>query len=49
MSEEKQVPTIEQTIGAAIEHHSSGRLAQAESIYQQILRIDVLRLKHFDQ
>jgi len=34
------VPDIQQAIGLALQHHTAGRLPEAESIYQQILHTD---------
>ena len=39
-SPEKQTLTIQQAIDLAVQHHTAGRLPQAESIYQQILQAD---------
>ena len=45
MSEEigssgQQTLTIQQSIDLAVQHHSSGNLPEADSIYQQILQAD---------
>ena len=40
MSEQQQTLTIQQALDLAVQHHNEGRLSQAESIYQQILRSD---------
>ena len=40
MSEQQQTRTIQQALDLAVQHHNSGRLAQAESIYNQILQSD---------
>jgi len=37
MSEQQQPLTIQDTIDLAVRHHKEGRLAEAETIYQQIL------------
>ena len=38
MSEPQQTLTMQQALDLAIQHHTAGRLSQAESIYQQILQ-----------
>ena len=38
MSEQEQTLTIQQALDLAVQHHNSGRLPQAETIYQQILQ-----------
>ena len=40
MSEPQQTLTIQQALDLAVQHHTSGRLSQAENIYQQILQND---------
>jgi protein O-GlcNAc transferase len=40
MSEQQQTLTIQQAIDLAVQHHTAGRLPQAETIYQQILQAD---------
>jgi protein O-GlcNAc transferase len=35
-----QALTIQQTLDLAVEHHTAGRLPEAESLYQQILQTD---------
>ena len=40
MTEQPQTLTIQQAIDLAVQHHNSGRLPQAETIYQQILQAD---------
>ena len=37
---EQQPLTIQQSLDLAVQHHTAGRLPQAENIYQQILQID---------
>ena len=37
MPEQQQTTTIGQALDLAIQHHTAGRLSEAESIYQQIL------------
>ena len=39
-SPEQQTPTIQQSLDLAVQHHTAGRLPEAESIYQQILQAD---------
>ena len=36
----QQTPAIDQTLSLAMEHHTAGRLSEAESCYEQILQID---------
>ncbi|MED5396544.1 MAG: tetratricopeptide repeat protein, partial [Pseudomonadota bacterium] len=36
----QQAPTIQQSLDFAVQHHTAGRLPEAESIYQQILQAD---------
>ena len=38
MSEQQQTLTIQQALDLALQHHTAGRLSQAENIYQQILQ-----------
>ena len=38
MSEQQQTLTIQQAIDLGVQHHTAGRLPQAEAIYQQILQ-----------
>ena len=40
MSEPQQTLTIQQALDLAVQHHTAGRLSQAENIYQQILQSD---------
>ena len=40
MPEQQQTLTIQQAIDLAVQHHTAGRLPEAESIYQQILQAD---------
>ena len=40
MPEQQQTLTIQQALDLAVQHHTAGRLPQAESIYQQILQTD---------
>ena len=40
MAEHHQTLTIQQAIDLAAQHHTAGRLSEAESIYQQILQSD---------
>ena len=40
MSEPQQTLTLRQALDLAIQHHTAGRLSQAETIYQQILQTD---------
>ena len=40
MPEQQQTLTIQQALDLAVQHHTAGRLSDAESIYQQILRSD---------
>ena len=40
MSEQQQTLTIQQAIDLGVQHHTAGRLPQAETIYQQILQAD---------
>ena len=40
LSAQQQTLTVQQAIDRAIKHHSSGDLAEAESIYRQILQTD---------
>jgi len=40
MSEPQQTLTIQKALDLAVQHHTAGRLSQAETIYQQILRSD---------
>ena len=35
-----QPPSVQKILGLAVQHHMSGRLDQAETLYQQILKID---------
>ena len=37
---EQQAPTIQQSLDLAVQHHTAGRLPEAENIYQQILQSD---------
>ena len=37
---DQKTPTIEQSLNLAVQHHSAGRLPEAEGIYQQILQAD---------
>ena len=37
-SQGQQTMTIQQALDLAVQHHTAGRLSDAESIYQQILR-----------
>jgi predicted O-linked N-acetylglucosamine transferase (SPINDLY family) len=39
-SEDQQTLTIQQAIDLAVQHHTQGRLPEAEGIYQQILQAD---------
>ncbi len=39
---EQQTLTIQQSLELAVQHHTQGRLAEAEGIYQQILQGDRL-------
>ena len=39
-SSEQQNPTVHQSLDLAVQHHTSGRLPEAESIYQQVLQVD---------
>ena len=38
MSKPQQTLTIQQAIALALQHHTAGRLSDAETIYQQILQ-----------
>jgi protein O-GlcNAc transferase len=38
--EQQQTLTIQQALYLAIQHHTAGRLSEAETIYQQILQSD---------
>ena len=38
MPEQQQTLTIQQGLDLAVQHHTAGRLPQAESIYKQILQ-----------
>ncbi len=38
MPEQQQSLTIQQAIDLGVQHHTAGRLPQAETIYQQILQ-----------
>ena len=38
MSEQQQTLTIQQALDLAIQHHTAGRLSQAEDIYRQVLQ-----------
>ena len=38
MSDQQQTLTIQQALDLAVQHHTAGRLSQAEKIYQQILQ-----------
>ena len=38
MPEQQQTLTIQQAIDLAVQHHTAGRLPEAENIYQQILQ-----------
>ena len=40
MSEQQQTLTIQQAMDLGVQHHTAGRLPQAETIYQQILQAD---------
>ena len=40
MAEQKQTLTIQKALDLAVQHHKSGRLSDAESLYQQILQTD---------
>ena len=40
MAEHHQTLTIQQALDLAVQHHNSGRLPQAETIYNQILQKD---------
>ena len=40
MPEQQQTLTIQQALDLAVQHHTAGRLPQAESIYNQILQSD---------
>ena len=40
MPEQQQTLTIQQAIDLGVQHHTAGRLPQAESIYKQILLSD---------
>ena len=40
MSEQQQTVTVRQALDLATQHHTAGRLSQAENIYQQILQND---------
>ena len=40
MPEQQQTLTIQQAIDLALQHHTAGRLSDAESIYNQILQSD---------
>ena len=40
MPEQQQTLTIQQALDLAVQHHTAGRLSDAESIHQQILRSD---------
>ena len=41
LSDQRQMLTFQQVaIDLAIQHHTAGELAKAESIYQQILEVD---------
>ena len=40
MLEPQQTLTIQQALELAVQHHTAGRLSQAENIYQQILQSD---------
>ena len=40
MPEQQQTLTIQQALDLAVGHHDSGRLSDAESIYQQILQVE---------
>lgn len=40
MSETPQTVTINQAIEIALNHHQSGQLQEAESVYQQVLQVD---------
>ncbi len=40
LSSERLTVTVKQAIDLALQHHSAGRLVEAESIYQQILQAD---------
>ena len=37
---DQKTPTIEQSLNLALQHHSAGRLPEAEGIYRQILQAD---------
>ena len=37
---QQRVPSVEQSLNLALQHHSAGRFPEAESIYQRILRAD---------
>ena len=40
MSEPQQTITVQKALDLAVQHHTAGRLSQAENIYQQILEND---------
>ena len=44
MPEQQQTLTIQQAIDLALQHHTAGRLSDAESIYNQILQSDPINL-----
>ena len=48
MAEPQQTLTIQQALDLAVQHHTAGRLPQAENIYQQILQ-NYLPILHQNQ
>ena len=40
MPEKQQTVTIQQALELAVQHHTAGRLSEAETIYQQLLHSD---------
>jgi protein O-GlcNAc transferase len=40
MTKDEQPPSIQQSLDLAVQHHTAGRLAEAEKLYQQILQVD---------
>ena len=38
--EQQQTPTVQQSLDLALQHHTAGRLPEAEGLYQQVLQAD---------
>ena len=43
----QQTPAIQESIDLAMQHHTAGRLPEAESIYKQILQQETCRTKRW--